>query len=205
MAVSSALRNCNSYFQIVERYSTLLRKISFIHSEVIKEFEVEIEACIGKLESLMLEAETAENKTEVIFEIRRLIFKLEDIVDYKVINKYNYFIDHGVKMTVSLSNLNNVEQQPLISTQTTIKHNDTVHAPKEVWESVTSYLKNHLNVHTFNVWVKPIEFHSCDDKKIRIMVQNQFYKNWLEEHCSKLIKKHLSDIDVDYEVTFVTN
>ncbi len=197
MAVSSALRNCNSYFQIVERYSSLLRRVSFIHSEIIKEFASEIETCIGKIEALMLEAESAENKTEVIFELRRLVFRLEDIVDYKIIQKYNNYIDSGAKLTVSL---NAAEPMP-------VRHNNDVtkSSPKDVWESVASYLKNHLNVHTYNVWVKPIEFHSCDEKKIRIMVQNQFYKNWLEEHCSKLIKKHLNDIDVDYEVTFVTN
>lgn len=197
MAVSSALRNCNSYFQIVERYSSLLRRVSFIHSEIIKEFASEIENCIGKIEALMLEAESAENKTEVIFELRRLVFRLEDIVDYKIIQKYNNYIDSGAKLTVSL---NAAEPMPVR------RNNDvTKSSPKDVWESVASYLKNHLNVHTYNVWVKPIEFHSCDEKKIRIMVQNQFYKNWLEEHCSKLIKKHLNDIDVDYEVTFVTN
>lgn len=202
MVVSSALRNCNSYFQIVERYSNLLRKVSFVHSEVIKYFASDIEACIGKIEALMLEAESSENKTEVIFELRRLIFKLEDIVDCKIIQKYNNYIDQGANSSLLIESS---DQQPLISTHPVVKHSEMVKAPKDVWESVTSYLKHHLNVHTYNVWVKPIEFHSCNDKKIKIMVQNQFYKNWLEEHCSKLIKKHLNDIDVDYEVTFVTN
>lgn len=196
VAVSSALRNCNSYFQIVERYSSLLRKVSFVHSDVIKEFAAEIETCISKIEALMLEAETSDNKTETIFELRRLIFKLEDIVDHRVIQKYNQMIDGTARAD---------QQQVLISTKPVPSQNSIPKQPKEVWESVTSYLQGHLNVHTFNVWVKPIEFHSCEDKKIKIMVQNQFYKNWLEEHCSKLIKKHLNDIDVDYEVTFVTN
>ncbi len=199
VAVSSALRNCNSYFQIVERYSSLLRKISFVHSDVIKEFALEIEACISKIEALMLEAETSDNKTETIFELRRLIFKLEDIVDHRVIQKYNQIIDGTAKSGQQTLISSNIVSKPLTTQASAPKQ------PKDVWDSVTSYLQNHLNVHTFNVWVKPIEFHSCEDKKIKIMVQNQFYKNWLEEHCSKLIKKHLNDIDVDYEVTFVTN
>ncbi len=196
VTVSSALRNCNSYFQIVERYSALLRKMSFIHSEVIKEFATDIEACIGKIESLMLEVENSDNKTQAIFELRRLIFKLEDIIDHKVIQKYNQLIDGGVSTVAS--NISNA-----ISSASAPQTNG-FKQPKDVWDSVSSYLQNHLNVHTYNVWVKPIEYHSCDNKKIKIVVQNQFYKNWLEEHCSKLIKKHLNDINVDYEIAFVT-
>ncbi len=172
--------------------------MSFIHSEVIKEFATDIESCIGKIESLMLEVENSDNKTQTIFELRRLIFKLEDIIDHKVIQKYNQLIDGGVSTVVASSNISNA-----ISSASAPQANG-FKQPKDVWDSVSSYLQNHLNVHTYNVWVKPIEYHSCDHKKIKIVVQNQFYKNWLEEHCSKLIKKHLNDINVDYEIAFVT-
>ncbi len=197
VTVSSALRNCNSYFQIVERYSALLRKMSFVHSEVIKDFATDIESCIGKIESLMLEVESSDNKTQAIFELRRLIFKLEDIIDHKVIQRYNQFIDGGAATVVVPNNVSNVSSA-------SVPQSSGFKQPKEVWDSISSYLQNHLNVHTYNVWVKPIEYHSCDNKKIKIVVQNQFYKNWLEEHCSKLIKKHLNDINVDYEIAFVT-
>ena len=205
LSISTTLRNGNSYFQVIEKYSVILRQLSFIHPTVLKDFSAELEGLVNKIDTLIIEVENADSKTEKMFELRRLTYQLEDLVNFKMIQRYNQILD-GVKVvpqqerqaTVSVNV--DKEQQAVV-----MKVDDSVKNPKEVWESVSGYLKQHLNVHTFNVWVKPIEYHSCEENKIKIMVQNQFYKNWLEDHCSRLIKKHLDDIKSEFEVTFVTN
>ncbi len=204
MSISTTLRNGNSYFQVIEKYSVILRQLSFIHPTVLKDFNGELEGLVNKIDTLIIEVENADSKTDKMFELRRLTYQLEDLVNFKMIQRYNQILD-GVKVvpqerpaTVSVNV--DKEQQTVV-----MKVDDSVKNPKEVWESVSGYLKQHLNVHTYNVWVKPIEYHSCEENKIKIMVQNQFYKNWLEDHCSRLIKKHLDDIKSGFEVMFVTN
>jgi hypothetical protein len=165
-----------------------------------------LEGLINKIDTLIIEVENSDSRTEKMFELRRLIYQLEDLVNFKMIQRYNQIVE-GVSIKVTpqekpVTVSVNVDKEQQIVTMAV---DDSVKNPKEVWESVSSYLKQHLNVHTYNVWVKPIEYHSCEENKIKIMVQNQFYKNWLEDHCSRLIKKHLDDIKSEFEVTFVTN
>lgn len=203
MNISTSLRNGTSYFQIVERYSVILRKISFLHESIIVEFKPELEPIINKIDTLIVELENTDSRTEKLFDLRRLLFQLEDLVDFKAIRRYNDLLDKiAVKSDVAQTKQTvkqEIKQESKISSEAT----GTISTPKDTWESVTNYLKSQLNVHTYNVWVKPVEFHSCDERKIKVAVQNQFYKNWLEDHCSRLIKKHLDDIGVDYEVTFI--
>jgi len=183
----------------------ILRQISFIHPAVLKDFNPDLENLINKIDSLIIEVENSESKTDKMFELRRLTYQLEDMVNFKMIQRYNQMVDGTARVIVqerpASMSINVDNEQQTVSMQV----EDTVNNPKDVWESVSKYLKQHLNVHTYNVWVKPIEYHSCDQNKIKIMVQNQFYKNWLEDHCSRLIKKHLDDISSEFEVTFVTN
>ncbi|MCX6112377.1 MAG: hypothetical protein NTY22_03705, partial [Proteobacteria bacterium] len=202
--ISTTLRNGTSYFQIVERYSVILRKISFLHEAIVEEFKPELEPLINKIDTLIVELENTDSRTEKLFDLRRVLFQLEDIVDFKTIRRYNELLDSKK----SLAKAESPSKKETIQTQGITKQDDSsgnniISTPKDAWESVTGYLKSQLNVHTYNVWVKPVEFHSCDEKKIKVAVQNQFYKNWLEDHCSRLIKKHLDDIGVDYEVTFI--
>jgi hypothetical protein len=201
--ISTTLRNGTSYFQIVERYSVVLRKISFLHESVIEEFKPELEALINTIDTLIVELENTDSRTEKLFDLRRMLFQLEDVVDFKTIRKYNELLDGKRPLSAAEAM---PAKKTVVQAQEVLKQDKgttIVSAPKDVWESVTSYLKSQLNVHTYNVWVKPVEFHSCDERKIKVAVQNQFYKNWLEDHCSRLIKKHLDDIGVDYEVTFI--
>ncbi|MEI6079205.1 MAG: DnaA N-terminal domain-containing protein [bacterium] len=202
MNISTTLRNGTSYFQIVERYSVILRKISFLHESVIEEFKPELEPLINKIDTMIVELENTDSRTEKLFDLRRMLFQLEDIVDFKSIRRYNELLD--AKRPLARAEV--ITRKETVQAQEVTKQdiaNDVVSTPKDVWENVTGYLKSQLNVHTYNVWVKPVEFHSCDEKKIKVAVQNQFYKNWLEDHCSRLIKKHLDDIGMDYEVTFI--
>ncbi|MEI6092940.1 MAG: DnaA N-terminal domain-containing protein [bacterium] len=199
MNISTTLRNGTSYFQIVERYSVILRKISFLHETIIVEFKPELEPIINKIDTLIVELENTDSRTDKLFDLRRMLFQLEDLVDFKAIKRYNELLDNIQVKSESVQ----VKQVLKQDTKSPDTANTTISTPKDTWENVTNYLKSQLNVHTYNVWVKPVEYHSCDDKKIKVAVQNQFYKNWLEDHCSRLIKKHLDDIGTDYEVTFI--
>ncbi|MFH1222737.1 MAG: DnaA N-terminal domain-containing protein [Pseudomonadota bacterium] len=212
--MSTVLRNGNTYFQMIEKYSTLLRKTSFLHPSILNEMNPELDELVNKIDTLIIEVENSDPKTEKLFDLRRLVLQLEDMVDFKAIQRYNQRIDGIVETKPAAAAVNHTvkpEEIPLLQTTASAPaaangngNGNGVKTPKDVWEGVTKYLKEQLNVHTYNVWVKPVEFHSCEDNKIKILVQNQFYKNWLEDHCYRLIKKHLDDIDSDYEVTFVT-
>ena len=201
MNISTTLRNGTSYFQIVERYSVILRKISFLHESMVEEFRPELEPLINKIDAFIVELENTDSRTEKLFDLRRVLFQLEDIVDFKIMRRYNELLDSKRSFTKveAVSKKETVQAQEVAKPQDGAK----ISTPKDAWESVTGYLKSQLNVHTYNVWVKPVEFHSFDENRIKVAVQNQFYKNWLEDHCSRLIKKHLDDIGVDYEVTFI--
>jgi hypothetical protein len=189
-------RNANSWFQTSERFFNALRKTSFVHRSIIKYFEKDIKEISSKIEALISEA-----NQEKLFELRTLVFKLEDIVDIKIIEKYNSCLnkeekDFNKDFTVSKNDLAINESSNI--------NQEGVKTPIDVWSSVVSYLKSKLNVHTYNVWVKPLEYKDFKDGNIEISVQNYFYKNWLEDHCSSLIKEHLKELDLDYKVSFVT-
>jgi hypothetical protein len=185
-----------SWFQASERYFSAIRKISFVDSKVISLFNDEIKSVTEKIEVMLSDLELQKDN---LFELRNLIYKLEDIVDIKVIQKYNEFIRSEVKLN-SATELQKEKQDNVI-----VSDKKEIQSPKEVWSTVLDYLKTKLNVHTYNVWVKPITYDSCDQNNIKITVQNYFYKNWLEEHCSNLIKEHLETIKSSYKVTFVAN
>lgn len=190
-------RNANSWFQTSERFFNALRKTSFIHKEIIKHFEKDIKTISSKIEALISEA-----NQDKLFELRTLVFQLEDIVDVKVIEKYNSYLNKEEKV---LDQDFTVSKSDLIINKSSNESQEGVKTPIDIWSSVVSYLKSKLNVHTYNVWVKPLEYKDFKDGNIEVSVQNYFYKNWLEDHCSSLIKEHLRELDLeDYKVSFVT-
>lgn len=208
--MSTLLRNGATYFQIVERYSAVLRKISVLHENVINEFKPELEDLINRIELFIVELENTESRTEKLFDFRRLLFQLEDIVDFRAIKRYNDIIDgKGTQVVESVPGLETTMSERVFNSKTpdvTVnKEEDStrISSPKDIWSNVSEYLKSQLNVHTYNVWVKPVEYHSFDNGKIKVSVQNQFYKNWLEDHCSRIIKKYLNEMGTEYEVSFI--
>ncbi|MBN1114793.1 MAG: hypothetical protein JXA66_05595, partial [Oligoflexia bacterium] len=167
----------------------------------------EIESLIGRIDSLLLDWEALGAKIENLFELRRLIFQLDDIVNVQMIMKYNEIL--GTERMERISSGRNSGTQSDYLDASAVNNKDTgdsgLNSPADVWQGVSSYLMDNLNIHTYNVWVKPVRFHSCENKHIKIMVENQFYKNWLEDHCSKLIRSYLDDTNSGYEVSFITN
>lgn len=201
--MSTLLRNGTTYFQIVEKYSAVLRKISVLHESVVNEFKPELEDLINKIELVIVELENTDSRTEKFFDLRRLLFQLEEIVDFRAIKRYNEIIEGKRPEAPSISDnfINSKRDIPVAKNDE--PSSTKISNPKDVWNNVSEYLKTQLNVHTYNVWVKPVEYHSFDNGKIKVSVQNQFYKNWLEDHCSRIIKKYLNEMGAEYEVSFI--
>jgi hypothetical protein len=200
---SEFLRYSHSYAQIVEKYSLLLRKTSMIHPKVMDIYGDEIDKLVKTVDKLLMETEGSNFKVEKLFELRKLIYQIEYIVNFKVIESYNNLVDK-----VSFPAIETgipVLQSPAVymATDTGVERGN-IKEPKDIWDSVCAYLKSKLNVHTYNVWVKPVKYHSCDNRMISVWVQNNYYKNWLEEHCAGIINDHLSSNNIDYEVRFIT-
>lgn len=201
---SDFLRYNNCYAQIVEKYSSLLRKMSMLHPRVIDIHGSEINKLVKNADKLLAELDGINAKAEKLFELRKLIYQIEYIINFKVIKSYNNLLDKVLAETKTniLQNITIATQEPASTPEE--EPDNIIKEPKEIWDSVCEYLKSKLNVHTYNVWVKPVRYHSCDEKLIRILVQNSYYKNWLEEHCLTIINEHLSRNNVDYEVRFIT-
>jgi hypothetical protein len=167
-----------------------------IHPRVMDIYGDEIDKLVKNVDKLLMETEGSNFKVEKVFELRKLIYQIEYIVNFKVIESYNHLID---KVSIST-----IETKLPILEENSENSDISIKEPKEIWDSVCSYLKSKLNVHTYNVWVKPVKYHSCDNKRISVWVQNNYYKNWLEEHCAGIINDHLSSNNIDYEVRFIT-
>ena len=56
------------------------------------------------------------------------------------------------------------------------------------WEQVLETIKGQINANSFETWIKPIIFHSLDDKKLVLEVPNNFFRDWIAEHYLHTIK-----------------
>jgi hypothetical protein len=298
------------YKELIERYSTLQRRISFIHEIILKKFEKDINCIIDKIDNLILNDNNLSSNKESVYSFRSLIYKLENILNVGVIEAYNSLLDNfkiNDKVDLSSSNcmisnfnaLNNVNvvgnddfsisikkennyynnpnhlnsfnrinklNSNMINNINNVNHNinnnnnnvnndinsnmynslgnsissnlsktilneivnfennsfsssnsdsslNNFNDLKQVsynsninsnviWSNLLTFLRKELNIHTYNVWIKPIEFNGIDNNVINIKVQNHYFKNWLEDHCLDIIKKYLKETNLNYDVMF---
>jgi chromosomal replication initiator protein len=61
-----------------------------------------------------------------------------------------------------------------------------------VWSNVIDSLKQRVGQQNFDIWIKPIQFISIDGEKLELEVPNRFFKEWISEHYSPLIKEAVS-------------
>lgn len=77
-------------------------------------------------------------------------------------------------------------------------------APKEIWASCLSFIKNNIGERPYMTWFAPIEFYSYDRQTLRVKVPNQFLVEYVEGHYLKLlriaIKHFFGDIQLRYHV-----
>jgi len=79
----------------------------------------------------------------------------------------------------------------------------------KLWEEASRHLKETLPKDIFEKWIAVIQCRSIEEDKAILVVGNDFYQSWLEEHYIPLIKKALSvvsgreleiDLTVDYSL-----
>ncbi len=78
-----------------------------------------------------------------------------------------------------------------------------------VWEEASHHLKTTLPKDIFEKWIAVIQCRSIEEDKAVLVVGNDFYQSWLEEHYIPLIKQALAvvsgreleiDLTVDYSL-----
>ncbi len=79
----------------------------------------------------------------------------------------------------------------------------------KLWKEAAHHLRETLPQDIFEKWIAVIQCRSIEDDKAILVVGNDFYQSWLEEHYIPLIKKALSvvsgreleiDLTVDYSL-----
>ena len=62
----------------------------------------------------------------------------------------------------------------------------------KLWEEASNYLKETLSKDIFDKWIGVIQCRSIENDKAVLVVGNDFYQSWLEEHYIPLIKQALT-------------
>ncbi|MEI7850563.1 MAG: chromosomal replication initiator protein DnaA [Kiritimatiellales bacterium] len=64
----------------------------------------------------------------------------------------------------------------------------------KLWEEACRHLKETLPKDIFEKWISVIQCRSIEENKVTLVVGNDFYQSWLEEHYLPLIRKALTVI-----------
>jgi len=78
----------------------------------------------------------------------------------------------------------------------------------QLWNSLLERVKADVNEQIFNAWFIPMTPFSLFEDKLVLAVPNDFFKEWVLERYSKLIKSHLQKItskNIDIEFVVSTN
>ena len=77
---------------------------------------------------------------------------------------------------------------------------------KNLWNELLFRIKKRVKSQNFNTWFKPAQLHSLTKNKIIIEVPSNFFKNWMEEKYSNIIKEELSSlIEHEMEMEFISS
>jgi chromosomal replication initiator protein len=63
---------------------------------------------------------------------------------------------------------------------------------ENLWSNVIDSLKERVGQQNFDIWIKPMHFLSIDGEKVELEVPNRFFKEWINEHYSPLIREAIS-------------
>jgi hypothetical protein len=72
---------------------------------------------------------------------------------------------------------------------------DTVKKEIELWESVLTKLSDQIAPPSFQTWVQPIEFDSCENGVMTITTPNNFSRDWLQSRYQQLIQEVVNQVD----------
>ncbi|MGB0428136.1 MAG: chromosomal replication initiator protein DnaA [Flavobacteriales bacterium] len=64
--------------------------------------------------------------------------------------------------------------------------------PEQVWNSCLSAIKTHVSPQSFKTWFEPIQALELNGTTLKILVPNNFFYEWLEEHYIDLLRQTIS-------------
>jgi chromosomal replication initiator protein len=70
------------------------------------------------------------------------------------------------------------------------------------WGKTVNLIQEKISRQNFDTWIKPIQILAMEDKRVQLAVPNKFFKDWLLDNYSSMIKQSLKDaagIEVDIE------
>jgi len=72
-----------------------------------------------------------------------------------------------------------------------------------VWDKTTKIIQEKISKQNFDTWIKPIKIAGLEDKCVRLVVPNKFFKDWLMDNYVSTIKQSLKnvvglEVDVDF-------
>lgn len=72
-----------------------------------------------------------------------------------------------------------------------------------IWEKSLSLIREKVNNHNFDTWIKPLKLISMDENRVEVEVPNKFFQDWLDDNYSGLIADTLKEVsNKEISVTF---
>ncbi|HRS96664.1 MAG TPA: chromosomal replication initiator protein DnaA [Smithella sp.] len=72
------------------------------------------------------------------------------------------------------------------------------------WEKTTKIIQEKITKQNFDTWIKPVKIIAMEDKCVQLAVPNRFFKDWLMENYSSVIKQSLREASgLEVNVDFV--
>ena len=185
-----------SFFQLAEQYFALVRRISRLHKLVLDKYDDEINHYVSEIDIKMSEYGSRKDlNSKDLLNFRILIFKLQDLLDLSIVDEYNKLLD---TMKIPDIALDTTKQELDMIEENIVPNNN-------IWKELKEYLKENMNESAFNVWVEPTNLLelNTETNEIKVKVDNFFYKRFLEENCSPLLRKYIDDHRLDYDIKFI--
>ncbi|MDD5169489.1 MAG: chromosomal replication initiator protein DnaA, partial [Syntrophales bacterium] len=72
-----------------------------------------------------------------------------------------------------------------------------------IWKDTVKIIKENVSQQNFETWIKPIRILASEDEKIRLAVPNRFFKDWVTDNYTAIIRDSLSTVaGKHYSITF---
>ena len=67
----------------------------------------------------------------------------------------------------------------------------------ETWDLVKDEIKKDVGANNFAAWIKPLEFHSLDERTLSLASPTDFIGRWVQQHFSDVILRHAEAAGVE--------
>ncbi len=77
---------------------------------------------------------------------------------------------------------------------------------REIWNKSIDIIKKNVTQQNFETWIQPLEIVSLQENNAYLSVPNKFFKDWLSENYTPVIKDALSSVTgFPVQVVFVVD